>query len=84
MALTAQIEPVIIFNESGTILCCDIIHYDLVQTSCEVNWWLLNENESQIYSARWFVPTDTLANWGEDDTIIINALAEALGFTIIA
>lgn len=83
MALTAQVEPITIFDNVGTTLCCEILHYDLVQTSCEINWWLLNENGSQIYMDRWFVPQETLSVWGEDDTIIIQALATAKNFVII-
>ena len=83
MALISQIEPVTIFNQTGIFLCCDIIHYDLVQTSCEVSWWLLNQNESQIYANRWFVPADILATWGTDDSVIIEGLATELGFTIV-
>jgi hypothetical protein len=83
MALIAQVEPITIFHEVGVTLCCEIIRYDLVQTDCEVNWWLLNENGSQIYMDRWHVPQETLSVWGEDDTIIIQALADAKNFVII-
>lgn len=81
--LNKQIEPVIIFQETGTTLCCEVLHYDLAQTNCEVNWWLLNSNGSLIHNERWFVPQTVLEQWGQDDTIIIQALADEKNFTII-
>lgn len=83
MALSAQIEPVNIFNETGVTLCCEILHYDLLGVSCEVNWWLLDQNDSQIYSARWFATSAVMEAWGIDDSVIIEGLASDLGFTIV-
>ena len=83
-ALTATIEPVILFNQTGTTLGCDVLFYDLSGVFCQVGWWLLNENESQIYWSRWQVPQDVLDVWGSNDNIIIESLAVAQGFTIIS
>jgi len=83
MALTANIEPVQIISQTGVKLSCYVINYDLQSQSCDLYWWLSDDNGNNIYSGNYSVPPDVLANWGHDDTIIIHALANDKGFIII-
>jgi hypothetical protein len=83
MALTAQIEPVFIFSETGTTLCCDITQYDLLGVNCQAQWWLLDDNGYRIHWETIFIPQDRIINWGTDDSIIIQAIADIKGFVII-
>ena len=84
MALTANITPVQIVNQTANILSTYVINYGLNSTNCETYWWLTNESGAVIYEGKWDVPQEVLATWGTDDTVIIDALAEAKGFTIIS
>lgn len=82
MALIANIEPINYFNETGTQLGCYVSFYDLEANTCILYWWLFDANQSVIFNANWEVPPETLAIWGSDDVILIEALADAKGFTI--
>jgi len=84
MALSANITPVQIVNQTANILSTYITSYGLNSTNCEAYWWLTNESQAVIYEGKWDVPQEVLATWGIDDTVIIDALAEAKGFTIIS
>jgi hypothetical protein len=84
MALSANITPVQIVNQTANILSTYVINYGLNSTNCETYWWLTNESGAVIYEGKWDVPQEVLATWGTDDTVIIDALAEAKGFTIIS
>ena len=84
MALSANITPVQIVNQTANILSTYITSYGLNSTNCEAYWWLTNESGAVIYEGKWDVPQEVLSTWGTDDTVIIDALAEAKGFTIIS
>jgi hypothetical protein len=84
MALTANITPVQILNQSANILSTYITNYGLNSINCDAYWWLTNESGVTLYQDSWIVPQEVLATWGTDDTVIIDALAEAKGFTIIS
>jgi hypothetical protein len=84
MALSANITPVQIVNQTANILSIYITSYGLNSTNCSSYWWLTNESGAVIYEGIWDVPQEVLATWGTDDTVIIDALAEAKGFTIIS
>lgn len=84
MSLSANITPVQIVNQTANILSTYITNYGLNSTNCEAYWWLTNESGAVIYEGKWDVPQEVLATWGTDDTVIIDALAEAKGFTIIS
>lgn len=80
---TVQIQPVTIINQTATQLSAYIIHYDLNAQNCKLYWSLNDSNGSSLYAANWVVPIETLEQWSNDDSIIIQALAASQGFTII-
>ncbi len=84
MALSANITPVQIVNQTANILSTYVTNYGLNSANCTTYWWLTNESGAVIYEGNWDVPQEVLATWGTDDTVIIDALAEAKGFTIIS
>lgn len=84
MALTAQIEPVFFFHETGTTLCCDIIQYDLLGINCQAQWWLLNNDGHRIHWETIFIPQEIINGWGTDDNVIIQSIANIKGFVIIS
>ena len=79
---TIQIQPVSIINQSATQLSAYVIHYDLNAQNCTLYWTLNTADGISLYSGNWTVPAEILAEWGTDDTVIINALAAANGFVI--
>jgi len=81
--LTVQINPVQIMNQQGTQLSTYIIHYDLDAQNCTAFWMLKDSNGNRLYEGNYNVPVDVLINWGSDDNVIIQAVADGLGFTII-
>jgi hypothetical protein len=84
MALSANIIPVQIVNQTANILSTYITNYGLNSINCDAYWWLTNESGAVLYEGSWIIPQEVLATWGTDDTVIIDALAEAKGFTIIS
>jgi hypothetical protein len=83
MALSAQIQPVQVVDNSATVLSAYVVNYDLQAQNCQVYWWLSNESGANLYQGNWSVPQDILVVWGTDDEIILTALAADKGFTII-
>lgn len=81
--LTVQINPVQIMNQQGTQLSAYIIHYDLESQNCTAFWMLNDVNNNRLYEGNYNIPADVLTNWGSDDNVIIQAVADGLGFTII-
>jgi hypothetical protein len=79
---TVQIQPVTIVNQTANQLYAYVIHYDLNAQNCNLFWSLNNSDGVSLYSSNWSVPADVLAQWGSDDSVIINALAAANGFVI--
>ena len=80
---TVQIQPVMIVNQSATQLSAYVIHYDLNAQNCVLYWELKDSMGGTLYNGNWSVPSEILTQWGTDDTIIMNELASANGFTII-
>jgi hypothetical protein len=83
MALSAQIQPVPVVNNTANIILAYVTNYDLKAQNCQVYWWLSNETGANLYNDSWDVPQDILTTWGTNDKIIIEALATSKGFTII-
>jgi len=83
MALTANITPVQVIDQTATQLSTYIINYDLTGQNCTTYWSISDASGSRVYDGNWNVPQEVLATWGTNDSVIIEALAEAKGFEII-
>jgi len=83
MALTVNIQPVQVIQNSGTTLSAYVIHYDLSGQNCRLYWNLSDDDGDTIYDGNYDVPSDILNNWGSDDMVIMSSLANAMGFVII-
>ena len=59
-----------------------ILIYDLDSSRCEVYFKLFNEDGGAYYVETWTPPLSVLENWGTDDTIIFQAIADYKGFTL--
>jgi hypothetical protein len=61
----------------------NIKNYDLQSQNCILYWYISDINGNNIYSGNYNVPPSVLENWGHDDSVIIQSLANDNGFTII-
>ena len=80
--LIANIEPVQYFNETAVQLGGNVMFYDMKAQNCTMQWCLFNTDSSVIFTAVWNAPADVLPGWGNDDTYLLQALADEKGFTI--
>ena len=67
----------------ATRLMTAICFYDMKAQRCNLVFKVANDEDGAYYVETWKVPPSVLENWGTDDTIIIQALADDKGFTII-
>lgn len=81
--LIANTEPIQYFNETAVQVGATVMAYDMVAQNCTLYYVLLDSNESVIYNDKWEVtPTSVLEQWGTDDTILLQALANDKGYII--
>ena len=82
--LIANIEPVQAPKGIGTKLGATIIFYDMVAKNVTVDYFIFNEGGSYVDHRKLdIVDSNVLNNWGTDDTVIIQAIADLQGYTII-
>jgi molybdopterin/thiamine biosynthesis adenylyltransferase len=84
MGKTVSIEPIQILKKQAVSLSCNVVSYTLDGQYCMIFWVLLDNEGDQLYSGNYNVPQSVLENWGTDDMLIINSLANDNGFIIIA
>ena len=56
--------------------------YDLDSNRCEIYFKLFNEDGGVYYVETWLPSPSILQNWGTDDTVIFQAIADYKGFTL--
>jgi len=81
--LTANIQPVTVVNATATQLGAYIINYDLLSQNCLTYWCLLDQSGNNIWNSNFRVPPEVLADWGSNDLVILQSIADANGFVII-
>ena len=59
-----------------------IINYDLDSFRCIVHFKLMCDTVGTYYVENWDIPTSILENWGTDDNVIFQAIADYKGFTL--
>lgn len=59
-----------------------VLLYDLDSQRCEVHFKLFDEDFMVFYLETWNVPSQFLENWGTDDIVIFEAIADYKGFTL--
>lgn len=84
MGLVANIEPVQILNKTGVRLSGIVTAYDLAGKNCRMSWWLLDSSGNKVYESVYSVSSTILSTWGTDDKVLLEALAESQGITIIS
>jgi hypothetical protein len=59
-----------------------VLLYDLDSQRCEILFKLFNSEGMVFCMEMWDVPPTALENWGYDDTVIFQAIADYKGFTL--
>lgn len=59
-----------------------ILIYDLDSSRCEVYFKLFNEDGGAYHIETWIPSPSILQNWGTDDIVIFQAIADYKGFTL--
>lgn len=63
--------------------CGIISYYDMESKQCELFYKYFNENFGVFGTGKWKVePNSVIENWGIDDTVILQAFADYMGYTI--
>lgn len=80
--LSANISPTIFEGKTITKLFVRINYYDLKSRFCYAFYKAYNDDDGAYFVGNWQVPEDIVQNWGSDDSIIIQALADDKNLTI--
>lgn len=80
--LIANVEPIQYFNETAVQLGGNIMFYDMKAQNCTMQWYLFDSGPSVIFTAVWNIPADVLSGWGNDDTYLLQALANEKEYII--
>ena len=81
--LRSNIEPVLFKDKIATLILARVDFYDLQGQRCILFFKAANNEDGAYYTETWEVPSTTLENWGTDDTILLQALADEKGFVLI-
>lgn len=82
--LSASISPTVFEGKTITKLFVRIDYYDLKSRFCHAFYKAYNDNDGAYFVGRWQVPENVVQNWGSDDSVIIQALADDKNLTIIS
>ena len=77
-----ETNPTLVEGQIVNRVGARIFNYDLDSNRCEVYFALMNNDIGGYYSETWDIPSSVLNNWGTDDTIIFQAIADYKGFTL--
>ena len=77
-----ETNPTLVEGEIVNRVGARITLYDLDSNRCEIYFKLFNEDNGAYYAETWSPPTNILQNWGTDDAVIFQAIADYKGFTL--
>jgi hypothetical protein len=77
-----ETNPTLVEGEIVNRVGARIVNYDLDSNRCEVYFVLMCDTVGAYYVENWSIPTSILENWGTDDNIIFQAIADYKGFTL--
>ena len=81
--LITYIEPILFYGKIANQISTRVNYYDMKSKRCYIYLKVSNETDGVYYTETWEVPEEILINWGTDDMVIVQALANDKGFTII-
>jgi len=77
-----ETNPTIVEGHTIKYVGARIQTYDLDSRRCEILFKLFDEDYMSFHSEVWNPDESVLQNWGIDDTVIFQAIADYKGFTL--
>lgn len=79
------IQPVVFPLNQGTatLLNVLVLNFDTTATTCTTYWQLLTEKGQQLTQGNYTLTEEEFANWGTDNSVVNQYVANAIGVTLI-
>jgi hypothetical protein len=68
----------------ATRMTVKVLEFETDQTSTNTYWRLLTEEGQQLQQGNYYMTEEQFAEWGKDNTVVNQYVAEAIGVTIIS
>lgn len=80
------IEPVVFPLNQGTAtrMTILVLNFETTATTCQTYWQLLTEDGQQLSQGNYTLTEEQFASWGQDNNVVNEYVAEAIGVTIIS
>ena len=80
------IEPVVFPLNQGTAtrMIVLVLNFETTATTCTTYWQLLTEDGQQLAQGNYTLTPEQFASWGQDNNVVNEYVAEAIGVTIIS
>lgn len=80
------IEPVVYPLNEGTAtqLSVLVLNFETTATTCATYWQLLTEDGVQLSQGNYTLTPEQFAAWGQDNNVVNEYVADAIGVTIIS
>lgn len=81
-----QIEPVIFPLNQGTAtqMSVLVLNFPTDAITCTTYWQLLDAEGSQLSQGNYTLTEEQFAQWGQDNNVVNEYVADAIGVTIIS
>jgi hypothetical protein len=80
-----EIQPVVFPLNQGTAtrMTVLVLNFDTTATTCTTYWQLLTAEGQQLAQGNYTLTEQEFANWGTDNSIVNQYVANAIGVTLI-
>lgn len=80
------IEPVVFPLNQGTAVAMTVLvlNFETTATTCTTYWQLLDADGKQLAQGNYTLTEEQFAAWGQDNNVVNEYVAEAIGVTIIS
>ena len=79
------IQPIVYPINEGTAtrLAVLVLNFETTATTCNTYWQLLTEDGKQLSQGNYTLTPEEFAQWGTDNSVVNEYVAEAIGVVII-
>jgi hypothetical protein len=79
------IEPIMFPLNQGTAtrMTVLVLNFDTTATTCTTYWQLLTAEDQQLAQGNYTLTEQEFANWGTDNSVVNEYVANAIGVTIL-
>jgi len=80
------IEPVVFPLNQGTAtrMSVLVLNFETTATTCQTYYELLTEDGKKLQDGNYTLTEEQFASWGQDNNVVNEYVAEAIGVTIIS